>query len=68
MTGEGGGRPSELGDIILRPAKSALSGDSMGGGRSTLGLRRQRRAAVAATRACFARELARRVGPCHAAV
>ena len=60
MAGDGGGRPSELGDSILRPANSALSGDSIGGGRSSLGLRRHRRAAASFS-ACFcARADARR--------
>jgi hypothetical protein len=69
MAGDGGGRPSELGDSILRPANSALSGDSIGGGRSSLGLRRQRRAAASFS-ACFcARADARRFagGGCCAA-
>ena len=60
MAGDGGGRPSELGDSILRPANSALRGDSIGGGRSNLGLRRHRRAAASFS-ACFcARADARR--------
>ncbi len=61
MAGDGGGRPRELGDSILRPANSALSGDSMGGGRSSFGFRRHRRAAASFS-ACFcARADARRL-------
>lgn len=64
MTGEGDGSPRELGDSILRPANSAFRGESMGGGLSSLGFRRQRRASAAASRTFAVLKVVRRAGAC----